>query len=314
MAARWGAGMVTSEMLSAHGLARGDERAESMLQHDSPSCCFAAQIYGADPEVMARAARRVEAAGAHAVDINMGCPVKKVVKVGAGAALMLNPLLAEGIVRAVRRAVSVPLTVKIRSGWDQSQLNYEEVAQRAADQGADAISVHPRTRAQGFSGKADWSHIGRIVKAVSICVIGNGDVNSPLDAANLLRQTGCHGVMIGRGALGRPWIFTQMAQYLRGEPLSDSPGGERLLKEILDHLHWAAQQPRQRGAVSRMHRHIAWYTRGLHHVSLLRKSIPLTRDFPSMEQNLISYFLALEKYRSDKSPDHMRDLTGSGNN
>jgi tRNA-dihydrouridine synthase B len=313
MAARWGAGMVTSEMLSAHSVAHGGERAGAMLQHDSPFCAFAAQIYGTNPEIMADAARCVEAAGARAVDINMGCPVRKVVRMGAGAALMREPLMAERIVRAVRRAVSIPVTVKIRSGWDHSHINAKDISQIAAEQGADAIIIHPRTRAQGFKGKADWSCIARIVKAVSIPVIGNGGVVSPADASNLLRQTGCRGIMIGRGALGRPWIFSQIEQHLLGQPLSDPPGNERLLKEILDHLHWAAQQRRQWGAISRMRRHIAWYTRGLPNASFLRKSLDLSTDFASMEHILFSYFLALDKHRSDLSPNHLHSLTGGVN-
>jgi tRNA-dihydrouridine synthase B len=292
MAARWGAGMVTSEMISAHGLARGDDKTMEMLQHDPPCCPFSAQIFGAQPEIMAEAARRVEASGAHAVDINMGCPVKKVTRIGAGAALMREPLKAESIVRAVRRAVSIPVTVKIRSGWDQFHLNAVEVSQRAVAQGADAITVHPRTRAQGFSGDADWPCVTRIVKAISIPVIGNGGVFSPEDATSILRETGCHGIMIGRGALGRPWIFRQVEQYLRGEPVSDSPGGEGLLREILDHLHWAAQQ--RRPSLSRMRRHIAWYTRGLPHVSMLRKNLHLSADLASMEQSLVLYFLTIK--------------------
>lgn len=303
MAVSWGAGMVSSEMISSHSLARGDDGAAEMLQHDSLCCPFSAQIFGAQPEIMAEAARRVEASGAHAVDINMGCPVKKVIRIGAGAALMREPLKAESIVRAVRRAVSIPVTVKIRSGWDQFHLNAVDISQRAAAQGADAITVHPRTRAQGFSGDADWSCVAKIVKAVSITVIGNGGVCSPEDATKILKETGCHGIMIGRGALGRPWIFRQVEQYLRGEPVSDPPGGEGLLREILDHLHWAAQQ--RRPSLSIMRRHVAWYTRGLPRASLLRKSLQLSTDFASMEQSLVLYFLTIERDRRDISQNNL---------
>jgi len=290
MAARWGAGMVTSEMISAHSLARGDARAMEMLRHDSRSCAFTAQIFGADPEIMAEAARRAEVSGVHAVDINMGCPVNKVIRTGAGAALMREPHRAEAVIRAVRRAVSIPVTVKIRSGWDESQRNAMEIAQRAAGRGADAVTVHPRTRSQGFRGNADWSFIAKTVEAIPIPVIGNGGVSSPADAVTLLRRTGCLGIMIGRGALGRPWIFAQLEHYLRGEPLPDTPGKVQLLQEILNHLHLAAQRTQRPGAISRMRMHIAWYTRGLPGARFLRKCLHLSNDFASMENILVSYF------------------------
>ncbi len=301
MAARWGAGMVTSEMISAHSLVRGDERAVEMLRHDSPSCAFTAQIFGAEPEIMAEAARRVEVSGAHAVDINMGCPIRKVIRTGAGAALMREPREAEAIIRAIRRAVSIPVTVKIRSGWDESHRNALEIAQKVAARGADAITVHPRTRTQGFRGDADWSCIAKIVEAIPIPVIGNGGVYTFADAMNLLRKTGCLGIMIGRGALGRPWIFTQLEHYLRGEPLPDPPENTQLLKEILYHLRWAAQQLQQPGAISRMRMHIAWYTRGLPGVRFLRKSLQLSVDFASMENILVSYFKTIEGNHLDIS-------------
>jgi tRNA-dihydrouridine synthase B len=207
--------LVTSEMVSSEGLVRNKARTKMLLQSHAEEKPLAIQLFGSDPKVVAEAARIVADEGADIIDLNMGCPVPKVVRQGAGAALLRDVEKIASLVDAVRQAVSIPLTVKTRSGWGQSKINVLEVARVVEDSGADAITIHPRTARQGFSGSADWPLIGKVKQAVNIPVIGNGDVSRPEDVGKMRKLTQCDGVMIGRGAMGNPWIFKQARQLTK---------------------------------------------------------------------------------------------------
>src|SRR5213595_3457232 len=202
-----GAGLLTSEEIDARALVQGNGHTVALARFLPEEHPIAMQLLGSDPDVLAEAARRLEAAGADRIDLNMGCPVAKIVAKGQGAALMRDPLAALLILRTLRKAIRVPLTIKIRGGWDERTVNAVEIARLAEGEGVDAITVHPRTRSQQYTGVAPWEIIARVVDAVAIPVIGNGDVRSRGDAAAMVAATSCAAVMIGRGALGAPWIF-----------------------------------------------------------------------------------------------------------
>ena len=216
IAKRLGAGLVVTEMVSAVGLSRGHEKTFRYLDGSSEEKPLSVQIFGADPQIMAMAAEIAVEKGADMVDINMGCPARKVVKNGSGGALLRNPAAVRDMVTAVRKACTVPLTVKIRGGWSEHEANFIEIAGIVEDCGADAITVHPRFVSQGFSGQADWRIIREVKKSLTIPVIGNGDVFKPELALQMREETGCDGVMIGRGAMGNPWIFKQILDLERG--------------------------------------------------------------------------------------------------
>src|SRR5882672_4531825 len=202
-----GAGLLTSEEIDARALVEGNARTQAIAHYLPEERPIAFQLLGGDPDVLAEAARRLAAAGAAGIDLNMGCPVSKIVAKGQGAALMRDPLRAAVIFRTLRKAVDVPFTIKIRSGWDERTVNAVEIARIAEGEGVDAITVHPRTRSQQYTGRAPWDVIAAVVAAVRLPVIGNGDVRGVDDARAMVAATGCAAVMIGRGALGAPWIF-----------------------------------------------------------------------------------------------------------
>lgn len=236
-----GCGLVYSEMISANGLVYRQAKTWELLAADDRERPLSVQIFGADPQIAAEAGRLAESAGADILDINFGCSVKKIVRSGSGVALMKEPARAEALLTAVRNAVRVPLTIKIRTGWEPSGNQALEIARIAVDCGVDAIAVHPRTAAQGFRGHADWSLIARIKAAVPVPVIGNGDVQTAADAGRLLRQTGCDAVMIGRSAIGNPWIFSQfLATFADRTPptvsIEDRFGAiRRYVRAMIDH-------------------------------------------------------------------------------
>ncbi len=247
-----GSGPVTSEEIDAVALLHDNVRTRELARYLPEERPIAMQLLGADPDVLAEAARRLEAAGADAIDLNMGCPVAKIVAKGQGAALMRDPLRAALVIRGMRKAVSLPLTVKIRGGWDERSLNAVEIARVAEDEGVDGITVHPRTRSQQHTGRAPWEIIASVVDAVSVPVTGNGDVRRRADADAMMRQTGCADVMVGRGALGAPWIFS------RGECGRDDRA--RIIRrhcELIDTL-----LP-ERTALLQLKKHLAWYSDGL---------------------------------------------------
>jgi nifR3 family TIM-barrel protein len=231
------------------------------------------QLLGKDPDLLARAAERCQVLGADIVDLNMGCPMPQITGKGKGAALMRNVETSALILRALRKAVSVPLTVKIRGGWDDEHLNAVEVAQMAEAEGVDAITVHPRTRSQRFTGRAPWTIIRDVVAAVSVPVTGNGDVHSMAEARRMVAETGCASVMIGRGALGSPWIFDEAFEALPHE-------GQRAYKArvIARHVALIREHFGEKYALVQMKKHLAWYTEGLGHATECRARIFQTRS------------------------------------
>ena len=236
---------------------------------------------------MARAARYIESQGADIIDINMGCPVSKVVKGGEGCALMQNPRLAGDIIAAVKDAVAVPVTVKIRKGWDGNKINAVEMAVQAAEKGAAAVTVHGRTREQLYGGKADWQIIRQVVRAIDIPVIGSGDVFNPQDALNMLRETGCAGVMVARGALGNPWIFSGITALLQGEE-PHNPSLQEKIQMALRHMELLVALKGEKVGIREMRKHASWYIKGLRGASFARQEICRAEDRRHMTKALTS--------------------------
>lgn len=271
IAKEMGCGLVVAEMVSDKGLIYGNEHTLEMLAIDPAERPLSIQIFGSEPKIMAKAAQIVEEHGADIIDINMGCPTPKIVKNGEGSALMRNPQLAYEIVAAVVAAVKVPVTVKMRTGWDHSHLNAPDIAKLAEQAGASAVAVHGRTREQFYTGKADWDMICKVKEAVKIPVIGNGDIWRPEDAAQMLEQTGCDAVMIGRGAQGNPWIFREVTHYLKTGQLLEAPTIAERLSVIERHFDDLVAFKGEYVGIREMRKHAAWYTHGLPHAAELRK-------------------------------------------
>lgn len=259
MMSRHGTGLVTTEMVSAQGLLRNQPGSRSIMRQETPlEGPLAVQIFGRDLDAMAEAARRVEAAGADIIDINAGCPVRKVVRQGAGAGLLKDPDQLARVVESVRHAVSIPVTVKIRSGWDQQSQHAVEVARRIEAAGADALTLHARTAVQHYSGRADWKWVRLVKAAVGIPVIGNGDVVSPGGAERALRESGCDGVMIARGSLGNPWLFGVIAEGRGRTVWTVRPGWDDLKRVAREHVTVMASRPRMAGHYRKI---LMWYSK-----------------------------------------------------
>lgn len=268
-----GAVLVTTEMVSGRGLFFKNEKTQEMLRIDKTEHPAALQIFGNDPDIMAMAAQAAEKAGADAVDINMGCPMQKVVKNGDGSALMRDLPLAESVIRAAAHAVSVPVTVKMRLGWDRSSLNAAELAAAAEEAGAAAVTVHGRTREEFYSGHADWSEIRRVVESVHIPVWGNGDVTDGPSAKALMEETGCCGVMIGRAAWGNPWIFRQINAYLEMGIEIPGPSRRERMDMAVYHFRALADMKGEWAAVREMRAHACRYFHGLPRAAALRRGV-----------------------------------------
>ena len=290
-----GPALVTTEMVSAKGLCLGQKKTFSYLRSDPRERPLAVQIFGSDPKAMAQAAEIVLATGADILDINLGCPVKKVVKTGAGAALMLDPVKLEAIIKEVRKIWPGPLTAKIRAGWKPGRLLAVEISKLLADLGVDAITVHPRYASQGFSGKSDWSIISMVKEEVQIPVIGNGDVFRPEDALMMRKATKCDGVMIGRGAIGNPWIFKQIRQVEMGAPHPSSPTTRERRVFINRHFELLCHYMRPEHAARMMRGLLLWYTKGLPMSSRFRGAIAKIKDLASLNEAMDAYFKALEE-------------------
>jgi nifR3 family TIM-barrel protein len=254
-----GAGPLTSEEIDARAYVLGNGKTETLARYLPEERPLAMQLLGADPDILAEAARRLEAAGADGIDLNMGCPVPKIVAKGQGSALMRDPLAAAVIFRTLRKAVGVPFTIKIRGGWDDRTINAVEIARLAESEGVNAVTVHPRTRSQLYTGRAPWDVIAAVVAAVRVPVIGNGDVRSVEDARAMVATTGCAAVMIGRGSLGAPWIF-------RGTPL-DRDGRASIIRR---HAALIEAHLPERLALVQLKKHLAWYSAGLPGSAALR--------------------------------------------
>ena len=267
---RLGCGMTVSEMVSAKGLLYKNVKTTEMLRIDDGERPTAIQLFGSVPAELAEAARMVEASGADMIDFNMGCPVPKIVNNGEGSALMKNPQLAHDILAAMVKAVKIPVTVKFRAGWDDANRNAVEIARAVEAAGVSAVAVHGRTRQQFYEGNADWSIIADVKQAVKVPVFGNGDIFTVADGLRMLEQTGCDGLMIGRGADGNPWLFTALAAALRGEPLPQQPSLQERLAQAAEHLEMLIAYKNEVVAVKEMRRHISAYLKGMPHAAEFR--------------------------------------------
>ncbi|MEN6465639.1 MAG: tRNA dihydrouridine synthase DusB [Syntrophaceae bacterium] len=291
MARRTGCDMAVTEMVSAEGLVRNGAKTRKFIEFHPEERPVGVQIFGANAEAMAEAASIVRDGGADLVDINMGCPAKKVTRNGAGSALMKDPRKAARVVEKVRRAIALPLTVKIRAGWNGS-LNFIEIGRIAESEGADAVILHPRTVEQVFTGKANWELIAELKRSIKIPVIGNGDVHSDEDACRMLAATGCDGVMVGRGALGNPWLFHCIREKLTGnnEGRCPVPSPEEKKRVAIEHLRAAVLLYGPQAGIRIFWPHLAWYARGLRGASAFRNSIAGIRDTYQMEEIILSFF------------------------
>ena len=267
---RLGCGMTVSEMVSAKGLLYKNVKTTEMLRIDDGERPTAIQLFGSVPEELAEAARMVEASGADMIDFNMGCPVPKIVNNGEGSALMKQPQLAHDILAAMVKAVKIPVTVKFRAGWDDSNRNAVEIAKAVEAAGVSAVAVHGRTRQQFYEGKADWGIIAEVKQAVKVPVFGNGDIFTVEDGLRMLAETGVDGLMIGRGADGNPWIFRELAAVLRGEERPAAPSLQERLAQAAEHLDMLIDYKGEHISVKEMRRHISAYLKGLPHAAEFR--------------------------------------------
>jgi tRNA-dihydrouridine synthase B len=290
LAFRMGAALCPTELVSAQGLMRANARTVKYLRHDVEiERPYSLQIFGGEPEVMAQAAVVGKGWGAQIIDINMGCPVKKVTKSGSGSSLLCDVPRAAELVRQIKAATGLPVTCKIRSGWDHNQKNYLEVAGALQDAGCAALAIHPRTRSQGYSGHADWSVIADLKKHIKgMPIIGNGDVKTPADAKRMLETTGCDFVMIGRGALGNPWIFRQL---LGGPAPTPAERCALILEHFAHHCLFVGEEIH---AVRNFRKHLAWYAHGLYGAAAFRNEVNRVERASEVERLTRAFFAQAE--------------------
>ena len=292
-----GAAMAVTEMLSAKGFiyAPGGTRAmDELLRRGPDEGILGLQLFGSDPEIMREAASRLSGRGFSFIDINMGCPAHKIVSNGEGSALMKDPRRAEAVVAAAVKGARCPVTVKFRSGWDADHVNAVEIARRAEGAGAAALTVHARTREQMYSGRADWDVIARVKAAVSVPVVGNGDVRSAEDYRAMIVRTGCDGVAIGRGAQGNPWVFSEIRAALRGEAWAPPTPRERV-DMALRHASMQAGYIGETTAVREMRKHVAWYIQGLRGAARMRDAVNKALTLEKLREMLNDYCDGIER-------------------
>lgn len=278
-----GAGLLCMEMVSAKAIQYNNKNTKALLEIHPEEKPVSLQLFGSDPDVISEIAKRIEELPFAILDINMGCPVPKIVKNGEGSALMKNPKLVYEIVSKTAKAIQKPVTVKIRKGFDDSCVNAVEIAKIVEEAGGKAVAVHGRTREQYYSGKADWDIIRKVKEAVSIPVIGNGDVVSGESAIALQKETGCDGVMIGRGAQGNPWIFSELLEYEKTGKMPERPSMEEIKKMMLRHAQLQMQYKGEYLGIREMRKHVSWYTTGLPNSAKMRDEINRVESYAELE-------------------------------
>jgi nifR3 family TIM-barrel protein len=304
---RFGADVVITEFLSAEGIRRENEATIAKLRFGSDERPIGVQIFGSDPQAMSEAAALVSDVFApEFIDINFGCPVKKVVKRNGGSGCLRDLDLVQQVIRAVARGTSLPVTCKIRSGWNEEMRDPVTIALRCQDAGARVLALHPRTRTQMYTGHAHWDEIAAVVAALDIPVLGNGDIKTPYDAVRMRNETGCAGVMIARGSFGQPWIFDQTRDLLEGRPMRPDPSVEERFDVALEHAHMAADyEPDRRGAAIEFRKHLGWYVKGLPGSADLRKRLHAVISLGEVEGIFDEYLQMRDRYAADD--DHGAD-------
>ncbi len=281
-----GAGLLCMEMVSAKAIQYNNKNTRALLEIHPEEEPVSLQLFGSDPDVISEIAKQIEELPFAILDINMGCPVPKIVRNGEGSALMNQPKLVHEIVKKTVKAIQKPVTVKIRKGFNDESINAVEIAKIIEDAGGAAVAVHGRTREQYYSGKADWDIIRQVKEAVSIPVIGNGDVTSGESALAMMRETGCDGVMIGRGAQGNPWIFSELREYERTGEMPKRPSNEELKEMMLRHARLQIQYKGDYLGIREMRKHVAWYTTGLSNSAKLRGEINSVESYEELDELL----------------------------
>ena len=281
-----GAGLLCMEMVSAKAIQYNNKNTKALLEIHPEEEPVSLQLFGSDPEVISEVAKQIEELPFAILDINMGCPVPKIVRNGEGSALMNQPKLVYEIVSKTVKAIQKPVTVKIRKGFNDESINAVEIAKIIEDAGGAAVAVHGRTREQYYSGKADWDIIRQVKEAISIPVIGNGDVTSGESALAMMRETGCDGVMIGRGAQGNPWIFSELREYEKTGQMPARPSNEELKEMMLRHARLQMQYKGDYLGIREMRKHVAWYTTGLPNSAKLRGEINAVESYEELEKLL----------------------------
>ena len=285
-----GAGMCCMEMVSAKAILYKNKNTEGLLEMHPKERCVSLQLFGSDPKIISEMAKQIEDRPFNILDLNMGCPVPKVVNNGEGSALMKQPELVGEIVSAVVKAINKPVTVKIRKGFDDAHVNAVEIARIAEESGAAAVIVHGRTREQYYAGEADWDIIAKVKESVSVPVIGNGDVTDGAAAERMLKQTGCDGVMVGRAAQGNPWIFSQIAAYLEDGTVLPKPDKKQVREMILRHAGLQLEYKGEYSGVREMRKHVSWYTAGVPNSARLRQRVNMAENFDELERLVAEAF------------------------
>ncbi len=308
LAFEFGAGLATTELISAKGLFHRNRRTQQYLTYDKEKeVPYSLQLFGGEEDIMAAASVQAAEMGAQIVDINMGCPVKKVTQTGAGSALLCDTTRAASLVRAMRHATgdAIPITVKIRSGWDAHNINCVDMAKALEDAGCAALALHARTRAQGYSGQADWSLIKAIKEAVRIPIIGNGDVNTAQDAHRMMAETGCDAVMIGRGALGNPWIFEALKENREDIVIPPPDRIPVILRHLEAHVafHSGLDGQGEERAVRAFRSHLVWYSRGIKNAAQFRESVMQLEGKNAVEDAIWHFFAKANQTNADAPVD-----------
>ncbi len=283
-------GLVFTEMVNARGMVDRLKNSWKLMEFSGEERPISLQIFGSDSKVMAEAACLGVDYGYDMIDINMGCPTPKIVKNGEGAFLMRNLPLAQRILESVTGAVEIPVSLKMRKGWQEGEVTALPLAKIAEETGVSFVTIHGRTREQFYRGEADWDIIREIKESVNIPVVGNGDLRSPQDCKRMIEETGCDGIMIGQGALGNPWIFKQVERYLKEGELISPPSQQEVINIVLEHLSLLTDLKGERTAVKEMRKHVSWYIKGIKGSNLLRKKINQCETVQEMEKALQMYY------------------------